>query len=219
MKIRLLGLALIVATAQAAGAQVDPDSIHHRNECRQAAQVVRTGEPRARITRSLLELRDCGAEGGQVLAAAFKAHQAVATRAELDELTRPASYLRDAALFEAGMEVAADESARPDARVFAFRIVLAAVMPGLLPTYEELSGGGAENMSCFGARFGLEGGLSVGAPLPPDAAARAYDLSVRTLRDAGTPAPVKQAAICAYFAARYEVRRQSAGTAAAKPKR
>jgi hypothetical protein len=214
----LVGLALFVATARAASAQADPDSVHHRNECRQAAQVVRTGEPHARLTRSLLELRDCGAEGGRVLATAFKARQATATRAELDALTRPASYLRDAALFEAGIDVAADPTAKPDSRVFAFRIVLATVMPGLYPSYEELTGGGSQNMSCFGARFGLEGGLSDGAPLPPDAVSRAYDLSFRTLRDSSTPAPVKQAAICTYFAARYEMRRQSPGGATAQPK-
>ncbi|MDB4951309.1 MAG: hypothetical protein JWM27_3958 [Gemmatimonadetes bacterium] len=176
--------------------------VHLRKECRKAAQIIRLGRPESERGEAYALISNCGADGGAALADALAARRLTDRIAPLDSLTRPASELRDGRLFEAAFSVATDRTSSPVARVFALRVVFVTFYRGAVPTFEQFTGSD-RSRGCLGEVLGLEGGLSDGSPVAPDAARRALELSRRTLADATEPALVRAAARCAYGGLRY----------------
>ena len=125
----LLLLMLHAAKAPSAMAQ-QSDSIR---ACRQAEQFVREtahASPNARVPGGELyerrqmaraQLLSCGATGGDLAAETIRALRTESDTNVLKTDIAPFANLRDAAVFEAAMDVAGDRSASEAARVFAVR--------------------------------------------------------------------------------------------------
>jgi hypothetical protein len=173
-------------------AQAEPDSVHRRNECRLAAQVISTGNPAPRKDWALAVIRTCR-EGGAALARAISRARTNPDTAALNALTAPTVQLRDGAVFATALEIAGDRSASVEARVFAIRTLIWSMYPGGGINYPDLSGG---SHRCLGYGPSLHTEVTQGAALPRDYVARAKSLA-RTLTENVTEAvPVRRAASC-----------------------
>lgn len=135
---RLLFIAVIAAAPACASAQANPDSVHHRNDCRLAAQVLRTGEPNTKTAWAWATAQGCQRIGSSA-AAALQRLRASDDTAALGSLVTISRRLSDDDLFGAAVEVASDGDASPAARVAALAALLyqvtehtAAEYPGLL---------------------------------------------------------------------------------------
>jgi hypothetical protein len=193
----LAAIALLAACAPPAVlAQADPDSVHHQNDCRFAAQVVATGQPAARREWALSIIETCRA-GGAALAQAIRTSRSSTDVGYLDTLTRPAIRLRDGDVFAASMEIAGDPSASTPARVFAIRTLMWAMFPGGGIAYEDLADMvQGRQRSCFGHGPSTHTDVVQGTPLPGDYVARAKALANRLNADGSEARAVRRAAVC-----------------------
>lgn len=194
------GLMVVLACAPAV-ALAQPDSARvaqRRTDCRLAAQVLRTGHPAPKSDWALAVIPTCGADGAQALGEAFRAARASTDTIALDRLTRPALWLRDNSLFNAALEIGADRSATPQARVFAIRTLLWVMVPGGGVGYADLADEvQGRTRNCLG--FGPSTHVVVrrGEPLPSDFEQRIRSLATRIINDPHEPRPVRRAAVCA----------------------
>jgi hypothetical protein len=195
-----VGLVMVLACAPAA-ALAQPDSAHaaqRRNDCRLAAHVLRTGHPAPKSDWALAVIPACGAEGGQALGAAFRAARASADTVALERLTRPALWLRDNSLFDAALEIGADRSASPQARVFAMRTLLWLIVPGGGVGYADLADEvGGRTRNCLGFGPSTHVVIRRGEPLPSNYEQSIRSLATRIMNDPHEPRPVRRAAACA----------------------
>lgn len=103
---------LLAITGAPVGAQNDRTAeVHHRNQCRLAAQVVETGEPSPRREWARTYITTCAEEGPRILARAWRTTPADTAR--LGDLVNASGRLRDERLYDAMQAVASDRS-RPD---------------------------------------------------------------------------------------------------------
>jgi hypothetical protein len=194
MKLRMLmiAVAVVLAAPHPLSAQTPADSVHRRNHCRLAAQVIGTGQPAPKKEWALGVIRSC-TEGGAVLAEAIRAARTSADTAMLNALTAPMVELRDGSVFSAAMDVAGDQSATSEARVFAIRILMWSMYPGGGIYYSSLAAG---SQGCLGHGPSTHTRVTQGVPLPSDYIARAKALGHALAHDSTEAVPVRLAASC-----------------------
>ena len=186
----VLGAVLMLTISSNAEAQVNPDSVKWRNDCRLASQIVTHGQPANRREWAIRVLPDCGAEGGRAVAAALNLHRSGGGKAEeLEELVMITSVLHDANVFRAALSIAVDPAAQERARVQAFRILYFQLTRGAVDPYESfLAASGTIHFRITDYPF------TEGQPLPPTAARQVLD-AARTVRgDTNNRANVRAAA-------------------------
>jgi hypothetical protein len=197
-RILLLFGALAAQVPSAARAQVDPDSIKHRNDCRLAEQVIRTGHPNPHFRWAVGMARRCASVGG-ALADALRAARTSSDTAYLQALTSPVIELRDGGVLSAAMEIAQDETASDAARVYSFRVLMWALAPGAGISYADITDQvpGRRKM-CVPHGTPIHLSVTWGStPLPSDYEARIHDIGRAVLTDSSVAAPVRSAAECA----------------------
>jgi hypothetical protein len=189
-------LLILSVTACSASAQVRPDSIHHRNGCRLAVQIVRTGHPAPHTTWAFEEVGHCGEAGGEAVAARIRADRQLVDTATLAGSLTATANLVDGAVFLAAADVAGDGGASVEARAFALRTLALSLRPGQIIGYGEFTGSDRGPRRCFG--LGAPGHFRPqhGSPLPSNARTIIDDLTLRLWRDESVPPPVRQAASC-----------------------
>lgn len=192
----LLGLIAVPLLSVAASAQVEPDSIKQRNDCRLAIQVVTTGRPGVKVDWAMTFVRDCPEFPG-ALSRAIRATRASRDTASLSRLTAPADWLRDGAVYSAAYDVVSDRTATPEARVFAIRVLLWAALPGMELRYAHLVDTDGDGIPlCGGLGPSLHGRFVRGAPLPAGWEVRGRSLGRALALDTSEAAQVRQAASC-----------------------
>lgn len=104
---------------------VDTQEVEWTERCARAVEVLRGGvEPRVRRT-TLQYLWKCGAEGGRALAAELNRLSTSTDKTVLEESYYPIAGFVDAAVLDSAMDVAADGDATVEARIFAFKVLIA----------------------------------------------------------------------------------------------
>jgi hypothetical protein len=180
-------------------AQASPDSVHHRNDCRLAAQVVASGHPATKRQWAFGTIARC-AGAGPVLAQAIRAHRASVNVVDLDSLTQPTFRLRDADVLRAAMEIAGDRGASSPARVFAIRTLIWSMYPAGGVTYEDLADVvTGRDRNCYGYGPSTHPLITQGTALPPDYITRAKELANTVLHDSTEARPVLRAAACLFL--------------------
>jgi hypothetical protein len=188
----------MIALPGCAAAQQNRDSVHLRNDCRLAIQVVTTEHPAPHEAWAYEAVEHCGAAGGAALASAIDRMRRTDDLAVLDLITRPVIRFTDASVLDVTLSVAGDGGASPEARVFAFRALINLLDPGRVLTYAQLAGTG-DARSCFGLPPSLHNEPTTGSPLPADAKSRIREMGTRVSADASEPPHVRRAATCAAY--------------------
>ncbi len=133
---------------------------------------------------------------GPRIASEILSGRGVTDTIELNHLTAPAAVLRDARIFDAGLTVAGDPGATPQARVYAFRTLIAQLNPTRQLRYSDLAGS-MTSASCIGQSGSPHDVFFLGTPLPGDAETRVRTLARAVAADSTQPNPVRHAAACA----------------------
>lgn len=154
------------AQAQHVGA----DSVHHRNNCRLASQVLTEGHPANKREWALGYILRCGSAGGDAIAEVIRRHRHDESRQPaLEAVVMLTTAFRDSAIFHAALEVAADPTAGKAARVQAFRTVFFQITD--LPFHDPYESFLSDADLTY---VPLSHGAKIEArPLPSDAAVRA----------------------------------------------
>lgn len=141
----------------------------------------------------------CGREGAAALARGFPVLRWSSDVPRLDAYLQVMRLWRDASLYEAALNVAADRGASVRARVFAFGYLLTLVSPGDLIQYEVLGAGLDENglplQPCSRVVSTSHGSLD-SAPLPTDWRQRLQVIARGIYKDETEPSAVRSAAFC-----------------------
>lgn len=193
--------ALLVIAAGSAGAQADPDSIHQRNDCRLATQTLQAGHPGPKTEWALSLIRSCGPAGGQALAAAVRATRAATDSALLEYMRYQTGNFRDAAVFDALLEVAGDRGAGDRARIYALLALADLLHPNEHYSYADATTGIDADGSPRCARMSrwMSGTSQVnGTPLPTDYRARAGAVRNAIWNDTSGSRLVRAAAACLF---------------------
>lgn len=131
-------------------AQASPDSVHHRNNCRLARQVLIHGQPAPKRSWALGYFVTCGREATEVVAQVLARHRAeTGFGRELDEVVTAASSVSDRDMAFAALRIATDRTAGLGARGQALRLLYTQIRPGASVEYERLMGSGAGRDSLF----------------------------------------------------------------------
>lgn len=192
--LQIVLLAVAACAPRAALAQADPDSIHHRNDCRLAAQVVTTGRPHPRLAWATSIMRTCRDAGGTI-AQVFSANRHSTDTAYLDVLTYPAIALRDGVLFETAVAIATDRSASLEARVFAIRTLIWSMYPGGGIGYADLVDTPGHERNCGGGPS-THTLVTLGSPMPTNYVSRAKSVANQLGRDTTEVFALQRAAVC-----------------------
>jgi hypothetical protein len=197
-KLVAMGVLLVPSLAHAQG---NSDVAHQREECRLAAQIVATGRPAPHDAWALSYIGRCGGDGGAALAAGLRALRTSRDTTALGVITAPTLGYRDAALFQAELDVAGDPTASVPARVFAFRSLTSLLHPERHLTYASVAGpldeSGLPTAGCGVGSIVSDPLQLDGTPLPTDFAQQIRALSDRVWRDTAAAVEVRSAAFCA----------------------
>lgn len=173
-----------------------PDSVHLRNDCRLAEQVIATGNPAPRKQWALKVVWGCS-DAGPAIATAFAAARGSTDTAYLNALTAPMTQLRDGQVFRTALDVAQDRGASTEARIFGMRVLILTLRPGYDVEYPRLLN---NNGLCFSPP-GEDWRVTEGTPLPPGADQMVRALGTRLVHDPSEIATVQRAALCLLYAA------------------
>lgn len=196
-----IALGALPVHAQHTGGSAQPDTVHLRNACRLAAQVLERGQPANRHEWALSRIAGCGAEGGRALAASLaRVRSATSRTQEMELLVGAALGFLDRSVYTTAVDIARDPSAGEVARVQAFRILLSQVRPSSPPTYEELAAGVPGEVM-------YDWHPTAGEPLPQDFRAEVAATGTSVLAQ-NPPAAVREAAYAVRIAARTAQRRK-----------
>jgi hypothetical protein len=176
---------LTLTTAQAAAQ--DARTPENQSACLRAANSLQ-GDPHS--DHDLWSIAaTCGAGGGQALADAFRASRSVSDAAEQETIEAALISIRDASVFQAARDVAANGSASPSIRALALRVLVAQHNSAI----SIVSAAGGANCHTIAI---TDANQVEGAALPSDYAALAYG-TARTIAANGTaPADVRATAAC-----------------------
>jgi hypothetical protein len=175
-------------------AQARPDSVHHRNDCRLAAQVVTAGHPRPRLAWATNIMRTCR-DGGGPIAQAFSANRHSTDTTYLNALTHPAIALRDGRLFETAIAIASDRRASLQARVYAIRTLIWSMYPGGGIGYTDLVDTPGRERNCGGGPS-THTVVTFGSPMPANYVDRARSVANHLMSDTTEPFALRRAAVC-----------------------
>jgi hypothetical protein len=162
-----------VLDAQEPGPLREAAYARHSSECRQAAEVLTTGQSANRYDWARSVITGCGELGGAALAGLIRRHRTETTdTAHFETIVTTASMLRDSQIYEAGLDVVQDRAASTFARVQAARILYHQLFPSARYGYEDFV---FEPSMAAGGRLPLvsTAHLPVGRALPADAFDRA----------------------------------------------
>jgi hypothetical protein len=145
----LLAVLVLASFGAPASAQVNPDSVKLRNDCRLAAQVLTTGQPAPHRREALSVIGLCGREGVPALLAAWSS--APSNRADLQLLvTSTRAYATDQ-IVETLLGTL-NQSGRPlEVRVASLLVLLTYAEPAVVPGFEDLLG---DTMELLVRRYG-----------------------------------------------------------------
>lgn len=196
----MLVIILVALAPVSVHAQAHADSVHHRNDCRLARQVIETGQPSRHTDWALRQIGGCGSEVyGASIAAGVRRLRAETDTAVLGRLWNPMHFLQDGSLYDAALEIAGDRAASVPSRVFALLALIHASRLGTSATYPGVTGGFDEH----GFVRGGCGNITVyddvritGTPLPADWRAQVQALGERLRSDLSEPLDVRTAASC-----------------------
>lgn len=137
----LLSLALVagaVLIAEPLSAQADErEDVRIRNDCRLAAQVLRTGHPAPRRAWALGAIRRCGTSGPSVLADVWR-ERAPSDTTELGELFAATRDFNDRRVVDAVAEVALRAQAPETTRIYALALLFNYAVPGQYLDFQDL---------------------------------------------------------------------------------
>lgn len=136
-RIALAGLIAFFVSVGQLHAQGERKDVHIRNDCRRAAQVLRTGNPAPHWDWALEYIARCEETGPTTLATLWRQPMSEVTTGEGLFI---ASYrLRDARLTETLLDVAADRSVPQPVRLNAIRVIAGHAVPEFLLSISDLS--------------------------------------------------------------------------------
>jgi hypothetical protein len=167
--------------------------VKHRNDCRLARQVLVTGHPEPKAEWAASYIRDCGTrEWAASVSAAARRMRSETDSATLVRVWGGMSWLQDAAVFRASLDVAQDQTASTEARLWAvYALSLLADPAGAYSLHSLVRSGGGGRPCIDGYMTGPRE-FYMGEPLPVGyrdtikAAGRALsDASDPRLRTAG----------------------------------
>jgi hypothetical protein len=140
-------LLLVIALPACATAQASPDSVKERNDCRLAAQVLSTGQPRPRLqwaAQVILAghpephenwawgaIGRCDETGVPTLAAAWQRQSTSSANFDLGALATATRRFPTRTMFNAVAGVAEDPNAAVPARLGAISLLQSYVLPGI----------------------------------------------------------------------------------------
>ena len=198
----VIASAFLIAIGTSAGAQANPGSIQHRNDCRLAAQVVSTGQPASKTEFGFFMIGNCGNEGIQAFAGGIVNMKSSVDTVFLAYLSQQARYYRDGGIFAAALSVAGDPTASEPARVYALLTMQGIIRTRSANTYAEATSDIDVNGSPKCTRLTIDyshqpvrPGVT---PLPADYEEQARALAYRLQADASAPPLVRAAAHCPF---------------------
>lgn len=192
---------LLTVLSTSLSAQASPDQIHHKNDCRLAAQTLRSGHPGPKTEWALSIITSCGNDGATALAEAIRAMRISTDTATLEYMRYQAGSFRDANVFAAVLEVAGDPGASVPARVYALLASQDIANPGLRYSFADATTDLDEEgrPRCDGLWRRVSDHRQVnGAPLPPDFRSRVYDVRRQIRSDSTSPRLVRAATFCPF---------------------
>lgn len=195
-----LALALLLPLPGCAHAQAGvSDSVQVRNRCRLAIQVIETGHPQPHARWAYEYVRRCGNHGTAAVARAITAAATEGDRTTWELLSLPAFYVVDAGIFESALRVAQDRAATTTARAHSMMMLIYALSPGTLLSYDDLTRGHTvpAHRVCFGSgRLGPHFEVRVESPLSSDYRERLLASMTRLSQAAEEESAIRQAARC-----------------------
>jgi hypothetical protein len=198
--------ALLVAGS--AQAQANPDSIKRRNDCRLAAQVLRTGHPAPHRDWAHAMIGYCGREQwANAASAAIRRLSGSTDERELAAEWRHLWMLRDSAVFETIRDIAADRSASAPARLWALRTLATYIDPeGVYGSLTEIVANAPSGRpACISNRAAGAPEFREDRPLPSDYADRARHTAETIMKDESEGQIMRAAAMCVQAAPVYGI--------------
>jgi len=113
------------------------EDAHLRNDCRLAAQVLRTGHPAPRHAWALGAIRRCDISGPEVLAAVWR-ERVPSDTVELGELFAATRDFNDRRVVDAVADVARRTQAPETTRIYALALLFNYAAPGLYVDFHDL---------------------------------------------------------------------------------
>lgn len=201
MRSFVLACLLLVVLARPGFAQVNSDSVKHRNECRFAEQVMTTGRPEPHREWARGYIAFCGTESwARAAANQLRRLSMSEDRSTLEKEWGRVRLLRDSTLFATAFEIARAGSSSVPARVYAIRYLLNVVHPNRLITYglmvRETDARGYRRGPCFERTAAGRQAEYHGVPHPRDFRERIAALMRDIHTDPAQPAQVRNAALC-----------------------
>ena len=205
LRCALLLLLVVIGCTRGGSPRLNPFAYSAR-DCRSAAALLAPGrEATPHMAPQLWRVRACPIRAGELLAAIVQESRAITDTSVLEARTWLTHYVHDAHLLAAGIEVASDSRAAPEARITAFRVLLWSKAPGHHMSLRAM----IEGPNCVPGRcrssytghfyHGMVVGDTTswpifGTPMPPGYVAR-IDSVARSVESApSTPRRVRQAA-------------------------
>lgn len=200
----VLAIALALALPSCALAQAGGgnDSVHVRNRCRLAVQIITTGRPEPHTDWAFEHVRRCGREGAAAIAQRMAAATVNSNQAEWEKLTAPTFYVHDAGIFRGALSIAQDRGASTIARVYSMKVLIQILTRGTTLSYDDLTRGPGAQRVCFGTGPGSHHEVEEISPLPSDYRDRVI-AAIRPLADDATQEfAIRHAATCVMVHAR-----------------
>jgi hypothetical protein len=173
----LIVAAVVCLTPGIAAGQANPDSIHLRNDCRLAAQVLQAGQPANKREWAMAFIPSCGQGGVSAIVEKWRTNEASADSALLSDLRVAAFHLVDRSLFETFLATAGSPVASTRARIEAWRYLFRFSNPGIFLPEEQL-GITPVTRLCAVGYFTISNPVII-SPLPTDFRDQVDQLAVR----------------------------------------
>lgn len=132
----ILAIGLFAAPARAQSANERPGVVQHRNNCRLAAQVLSTGEPRTKAEWARGYIVDCADEGPPILAAQWRTVRA--DTGAVAGLVWRSARLADSRIYQQARAVVLDRSKPDVVRVGAMFVLDSYVNPSHAATFGDV---------------------------------------------------------------------------------
>ena len=202
----VLGAVTLALPLTSTGAQANPDSVKLRDECRLAAQVIRTGQPAPKMQQSWDLIAGCP-EAGAVSAMALRRLRSDSDPAHFSQVAVVGFNVRDAELFTAALDVAGDQGASTVARAESFILLVNQLTADRDVSYGELTQ--ADTISGCPLGWLEDRGAPITlTPLPADAAQRATAVASSVSESPREPSVVQMATDCVTQGLRQQADRQ-----------
>lgn len=178
-------------------------------DCEKAAAIVSKGHVPTADKAAFGRLSHCGASGGRAIAAAVGQMATETDISVLKDFMWHVDEWRDESVFRAITELATNDAATTQARVFAVRHLLMLLRPSHVYTYAALTTTKVDTtvvgdvktwqpVACVAQITGeRRGSYSQGVPLPTDVEPRIRSTLASLAQSAAVPGPVRNAARCA----------------------